>query len=63
MGQSSTFYEINKTYFNEVKADLSLFKIHEAESSETLEENVFGIEFTRADLCIRHYKVPVVWSK
>lgn len=45
MGQSSTFYEINKTYFDEVKADMSLFKIHEAQSSETLEENAFGIEF------------------
>ncbi len=45
MGQSSTLYEINKTDFNKIRAEISLFKIHEAESIETLEQNVFGIEF------------------
>lgn len=45
MGQSSTFYEIKKTDFNKIKNEVSLFKIQETESMETLEQNAFGVEF------------------
>lgn len=45
MGLSSTFYEINKTDFNKIKEEISLFKIHESKSFEILEQNNLGIEF------------------
>jgi hypothetical protein len=45
MGQSLTFYEIKKNDFNKIKEDISLFKIRESESLETLEQNAFGVEF------------------